>query len=96
MDYESMPWLDLMKLRYAYANDPQMQAVLAPYEHRAYYREMAQDNPYKAMAMSVIEPAYQGVKALGILPSNEMTTPASLNQITESLKGIREGLFSGL
>ena len=81
---DSRKWEDLVALRYKYAGNPNLQSVLAPYEHRAYYREMAQDHPLKALSMSLIEPVYQGVKALNLLPSNDMTSPASLDQITQS------------
>ena len=86
-----MSWLDLIKLRHQYANDPEIQAYLAPYEHRAYYREYA--TPLTAGALAVAEPAYQGLKYINALPSGMMTTPASIRQITESWKGIGEGMF---
>ena len=87
---DSRKWEDLYFLRKKYAGNPDLQSILAPYEHRAYYREMAQTDPYQAMAMSLIEPVYQGVKPF--LSSDNMTTPPSLDQITQSWKGIYEGL----
>ena len=59
---DSRKWEDLYFLRKKYAGNPDLQSILAPYEHRAYYREMAQTDPYQAMAMSAVEPAYQAAK----------------------------------
>ena len=117
---DSRKWEDLYFLRKKYAGNPDLQSILAPYEHRAYYREMAQTDPYKAMAMTAIEPVYQGLKldqqatptvskilgSLGhpmignmlnsavntVLPSDNMTSPPSWDQIFASWKGITQGL----
>jgi hypothetical protein len=97
---ESMSWTDLNRLREHYAGNPDVQNILAPYEHRAYYREYVH-NPLDATAMFIAEPVYQGFKGLqslipslnSVMPRNDMTTSPSLSQIGQSWKGIGEGLL---
>lgn len=71
-------------------NDPQ-QAVLAPYEHRAFAREWTIENPFVAIPSLLASiPAYTAGKALGLIKGN--STPASLDQLAEGYRGLGEGV----
>ncbi|HWQ96268.1 MAG TPA: hypothetical protein VN368_02735 [Candidatus Methylomirabilis sp.] len=84
-----------------FADNPDIQQMLAPYEHRAYYREYIH-NPLTGAALAAAEPVYQGIKGIqqyfpsflgNAMPRDKMTTPASFDQITQSWKGISEGML---
>jgi hypothetical protein len=98
---ESMSWTDLNRLREKFAGNAEIQQLLAPYEHRAYYREWV-SNPLEGAALAVAEPVYQGIKGIqkiipalnAVMPKDDMTTPPDWKQVTESWKGIKEGLFN--
>lgn len=90
-----MPWSELYQLRLK-TKDPLQQALLAPYEHRAYAREQVAQNPLSAPFYAAAVPAYQGVKglagAVGAWPTDETSTPPSWRQVTQGLTGVGEGL----
>ena len=66
------------------------QAALAPFEHRAYAREFAQDRPLAAaISLPVAIPAYTAAKALGL---TDARSPASLEEMKQGFKGLFEGL----
>ena len=66
------------------------QAMLAPYEHRAYAREYVQDEGMKgAASLAVAIPAYSAAKALGLTNAR---SPASMEEMKQGYKGIFEGL----
>lgn len=91
-DMEQMPWEELQKLRVKYQNNPAMQAQLAPYEHRAYAREQVAQNGFLAPAYAVMPAGYQIAKALHLTPSDEMSTPPSMDQMTQGMAGAWDGL----
>lgn len=72
--------------------------TLAPLEHRAFAREVTQENPWMAIPVGLATPLYEAAKATGILEvlgqADEKTSKASFKAITEAYKGIYEGLTS--
>jgi hypothetical protein len=86
-----MPWLDLMQMR-AQTADPAQQALLAPYEHRAYAREEVAANPLMAPVYAAMVPGYQALKLLGV----GARTPASWSELGQGWLGTIEGLKQGL
>jgi hypothetical protein len=72
------------------ATDPEMQALLAGREHRAYARETVADNPLMALSLLVATPAYQLAKLGGL--TNSRSSP-SMSQMGQGLLGIGEGLY---
>lgn len=91
-----MPWQDLISARYRESKNPEMQAKLAPMEHQAYAREAVSKNPLLAIAYPGMEAGYQLMKATGLMDkiagTDEMTTPASLDQLIATWNGTKEGL----
>lgn len=63
---------------------------ISPYEHRAFAREATAENPLMALPIAVGTVAYQPYKAL----MGSRSTP-SLDQVTQGLKGVGEGIISG-
>lgn len=90
--FADLPWSDLVTLRNRYPGDAMMQSLLAPLEHRAYARELSKIDPFQAAAMVGLIPAYQGAKALGVMPRDETSTPASLDELFAGFQGLIEGL----
>lgn len=90
--FADLPWADLVALRNRYPGDAMMQSLLAPLEHRAYARELWKVDPVQAAAMVGAIPAYQGAKALHLTPSDESSTPASLDELFAGFQGLIEGL----
>ena len=86
-------WEELYLERLANRGNPQMQEQLAPQEHRAWAREKVQENPFNALAYGILPLGYQASKILGLGEKDDMTTPASLNQLIESYKGVGDGLY---
>jgi hypothetical protein len=80
---------ELMRMRNA-APDAATQARLAPYEHRAFAREVAQDTPVQAVGLLAAIPAYQVAKATGLMKSRTGATQP-WEQILEGYKGLGEG-----
>lgn len=88
-----MPWDELNKLRAVYRQQ-QDQNRLAPYEHRAYAREMTQANPIAAPVYAMMPPAYQALKvATGGQGSR---TTASWDELKQGMIGTGEGLLAGI
>lgn len=69
--------------------DKEAQNKLAPPEHRAFAREMVEDNPVNAVPMALMALAYQPAKALGIVHGR---SDASLEEMGAGLTGVAEGL----
>jgi hypothetical protein len=88
-NYAQMPWAELERLRLQGGD----QVVLAPYEHRAYAREVVGANPLMALPMAAMVPAYQAYKALGFEGGGPTDTPPSWDQLRAGLLGIKEGLL---
>lgn len=82
-----MPWLDLIQQR-AQTTDPARQAMLAPYEHRAYAREEVAANPLMAPAYALMVPGYQMLKML----RGGARTPPSWSELSQGWLGTLEGL----
>jgi hypothetical protein len=75
-----------------YTTDPEVNKVLAPYEHRAFAREFTRDNPWFAPAMPALPLGYAAMKAATAPFSNDpLRTPPSLSQIGQGMMGIGEG-----
>lgn len=72
---------------------PDQQAQIAPYEHRAFAREVVADSPLMALSLFAGVPAYQLAKLLGMTGSR---TGPSLDQLKQGYIGIGEGLLTGL
>ena len=86
-DVSNMDFTNLTRLRKKYQNDPWMSELLAPFEHQAYAREFAKDNP---LSMGASIPLYQVYKFLS--GRQEGRTPASLDQMFAGFRGMSEGL----
>jgi hypothetical protein len=79
---------DLYRMRSQY---PQSQGLLAPYEHRAFAREWAQESPVMAgLSLPFAIPAYSIYKALGL---GNARSPVSLEEIKQGYAGLGEGLW---
>jgi hypothetical protein len=70
------------------SNDPVVQAQLAPYEHRAFAREVIAENPLMAIPVGAAIPLYDAAKALGY---GDARSPASWDSLVQGLKGWQEG-----
>lgn len=70
--------------------DPQLQQLIAPYEHRAFAREQSRDYPWRAPGIALaLVPGYQGAKATGLMTGR---TPASWDEFMAGEHGVAEGL----
>lgn len=79
-------------LKRAYAKTKAEQSKLAPYEHRAFAREFAEESPVKAAAsLPFAIPAYTAAKALGL--QKGARSSASLEEMKQAFKGLAEGLL---
>lgn len=84
--------------------DQAMQPLLAPYEHRAFAREWTQESPLVAApSLAAAAPLYYVGKQkplIGLMQRfgwvGPEATPASLEQLVQSYKGIAEGLTNRL
>lgn len=83
---------ELMRMRNA-TTDPAEQQRLAPFEHRAFARESAQDTPLQAVGLLAAIPAYQVAKATGLMSSRTGSTQPWA-QMLEGYKGLAEGWTS--
>ena len=81
---ETMSWSDLIKLRNEYPSGHPMQAVIGPYEHRAYAREFGSLEPFRT-AIGI--PGHTILKGLGLVGGR---SPASLSEIYQGYKGLGE------
>jgi hypothetical protein len=79
-----MPHAELVKLRRGAS--PEEQARLAPFEHRAFAREWAQESPVAAtVSLPFAIPAYTAAKALGL---QKARSPASLGEMAHGFRGM--------
>jgi len=92
----SMSHVDLYKLRDEWKDDKDAQEHLAPYEHRAFARELTAENPALAPVLGIAVPGYAAAKLAGLDMGDPNSgieqTPPSLEQIKQSFTGIYEGL----
>lgn len=90
----AMDWGTLQALREK-NQTPELQAALAPYEHRAYARETAKESPGMGIIMPAMAAGYQakkvGEEALGV-PRGPKDTPPSMTQLKQGIIGAAEGL----
>lgn len=87
----SMPHSELYQMR---ATQPNMQDIIAPYEHRAFAREWATQSPFLAgVSLPFAIPAYTASKYLGI---NKARSPASLEEMKQGYIGLGEGLAQAM
>ena len=81
---------ELVRLR---EQNPELQDLLAPYEHRAFAREYVTENPLRALGMVGAIPGYQLYKMTG--QSGARSKP-SMNQMLQGFQGTGEGLMNAL
>ena len=94
MNYANMSHADLLNLRNSLSDTDPRHKELAPYEHRAFAREWAQESPLLASAsLPFAIPAYTAAKALGAVSAR---SPASLDELTQGYRGLGEGLLENL
>ena len=94
MDYANMSHADLLSLRNSLANDDPRHREIAPFEHRAFAREWAQERPLMATAsLPFAIPAYTAAKAVGAVSAR---SPASFDEMTQGYRGLGEGLLENL
>jgi hypothetical protein len=72
---------------------PEQQNLISPYEHRAYTKDMAYENPWLIPGIAALIPAYQGAKWLG---STDSRSKPSMAQMTEAYGGLWQGLMDRL
>lgn len=65
----------------------EQQGFISPYEHRAFSREVVQENPLMAISLLAAIPAYQGYKAI----MGARSEP-SLDQVLQGYAGIGDAL----
>jgi len=90
----------LSSLRDQFANSPDVQAQIAPYEHQAFAREWTQENPLLAAhALDAAASKYWLAKQPALLPASQALglvgsdpTPPSLDQVASAYRGIGQGL----
>lgn len=78
---------DLYSLRDRLSADDQRR--VAPYEHRAFTREVVADSPLMALSLIAGVPLYQLAKLTGVAKAR---TPPSIEQARQAYIGIGEGL----
>lgn len=90
----SLPWSTLYQMRMQ-SSDPLVQAMISPYEHRAYAREQVQQNPLQApLFAGALIPGYQAAKLAGLIPTDGQSSAPSWDQFTGGLTGVGEGLLN--
>lgn len=65
----------------------EQQGFISPYEHRAFAREVVQENPMMALSLLAAIPAYQGYKAVVGARSKP-----SMDQVLQGYAGIADGI----
>lgn len=79
---------DLYQMRF---QQPDKQDLLSPYEHRAFAREWATENPVMAgLSLPFAIPAYALYKSAGF--GNSRSNPG-IDQVIQAYKGLGEGLL---
>lgn len=73
---------------------PELQNILAGYEHRAFAREAVRDHPLMAASIGVAIPLYQAAKMIPsrITGMSSRSVP-SANQAAQGYLGIRDGII---
>ena len=83
-----LPHEELYRMRRAPGAD---QGMLAPFEHRAFAREFAQESPWQAaVSLPFAIPAYTAAKAAGLTSAR---SPASLDEMFAGYHGLAEGML---
>jgi hypothetical protein len=90
---EAMPHADLLRLRESNRSDIAVQALLAPFEHRAFAREATRENPLLGVPIAIAAPVYYGAKKLGFM-TDDNTAPPTLGQVGAGLMGVGEGFVA--
>jgi hypothetical protein len=88
----NLTWEELLELRRKYNDNPQVQNLLAPYEHMAYAREDVRDRPYMALPYMAMIPGYQAYKAM--FTGGRSSNP--LEAMSGGYKGVMQGLLQRL
>ena len=89
---KTMSWKELVSIRQANKGDKELQEKIAPFEHRAYARELVKDSPSTAILLPFLIPGYQVAKGMGM--DSIEATPPSMEQLKEGFAGLYEGLVS--
>jgi hypothetical protein len=89
--FAKMGFHELRELR-ASLPDPEAQKFLAPYEHRAYARELMGQDPIKGLGLLAGIPGYQMAKGLGMMGSRTGSSDP-WGQIKGGYTGMGEGLI---
>lgn len=91
---ENMSHEDLVRLRLNSPDDQELQQRIAPYEHRAFAREVTKDNPLMAVPVGLATPMYQAKKYMErpFITAKPDDTPSSLEQLQQGYMGINDGL----
>ena len=90
-DISKMSFDDLMFLREKWNNDPAMQQLLAPFEHKAFAKRYIKDNPKSGpLIMGAAIPGYQLAKMFGM----RARTKPSIDQLFAGYQGMFEGMRS--
>lgn len=67
----------------------ELQNTISPYEHRAFAREATMENPWMGLPIAAGTLAYQPYKLL----TGKARSAPSLDQVTQGLAGVGEGLW---
>jgi hypothetical protein len=87
--------MGFQELRALRSQMPEAQKFLAPYEHRAYARELMQQNPKLGLGLAGAIPGYQVAKGLGLMGSRTGFSDP-LGQMGQGYMGMGEGLLGYL
>ena len=91
LDPDTLAGLDHATLyRMRMSAPPELQGLLAGYEHQAFARELVADKPWMAASLAVASPMYQLSK---FLPGNESRSAPSWSQLGQEYRGIGQGLL---
>lgn len=82
----------LYQLRERNQDNPALQTVLAPLEHRAFAREATKENPLMAVPIALATPIYAAGKGLGLINGSRSGGGNPLGQIGAGFTGVAEGL----
>lgn len=79
-------------MRYGMPETDPWHSIIAPLEHREFAREVVKRNPWMAAPLAAGVPLYSLLKAAGLLPKAQNTTPASMDQVFAGYEGLGMGL----
>jgi|GEM_PF-5095657 len=88
----TMPHASLYEMR-EHTKDQASQDTIAKYEHRAFARELAKEDPLASLGLVALIPGYQAAKVAGTTKSRSQP---SLAQAAQGFMGLGEGLASHL